>query len=234
MNRTRPGLRPKTLALVAVVVLAATVPVTASIASSAQAAPTVANIARTAAAPQQAANKKTKKTKKPKKSKKSVPPTTSKTQAVVASQFALIFAPRESYSFRTDPGLEATAASALAALNKQTGNAFVGFAARIMTRSDSNADLAFVNGFIANQSQVNATFLQGVVDSASSSWTSRENLKVANRGIAVLGIDEQSRVSAVFAVDAFLFIVYGKDRDSVLAAVRIVGTNLGVVVTAAT
>ncbi len=171
-----------------------------------------------------------KKTKKP---KKSIPPTTSKTQAVVANQFAVIFTGRENYTFRTDPGLEATAASALSDLNKKTGNAFVGFAARIMTRSDTTGDLAFVNGFIANQSQVNATFLQGVVDSAAGSWTNRETLKVANRGIAVIGVDEQSRVSAALAVDAFMFIVYGKDRDSVLAAVRIVGANLGVAVTAA-
>ncbi len=159
-----------------------------------------------------------------------------RTQAVVNQQLAIIFTPRESIVFQTDVQLERAGAAALVDLNKQTGNSFVGFSTRSMTKTDvaPNRITGFVSAFIGNQSRVNAGTLQGLVDDITVGWAQRSPLQVTPRGIGITGIDENGDYSAALAVDAFMFLISAEDPASALQGARIIGLNLGVTVASAT
>ncbi len=135
--------------------------------------------------------------------------------------------------FRTDAQLELDGSALLARINRQTGNAFVGYAGRVMSRKDTNQDVGFANGFIGNQSRVTTASLQGLVDGVTSSWQSRQSVPVANRGIALLGVD-QGDFAAALAVDSFMILVYANSSDNALNAIKIIGANLGVTVAGGT
>lgn len=159
-----------------------------------------------------------------------------RTQAIVNQQLAVIFTPRENIVFQTDAQLERSGAASLVSLNKLTGNSFVGFAGRVMTKTDEapNRGVGFVSAFIGNQSRVNAGTLQGLVDDITIEWAQRSTLQVTPRGIGVTGIDENGDYSAALAVDAFMFLIAAETPAAAVQGARIIGFNLGVTVGSAT
>jgi hypothetical protein len=144
-----------------------------------------------------------------------------------------LYTGRDNLIFPVNPQAAVDGPASLRRLNRTTGNAFVAYDGRLIVRADANQSVGAVDGYIANQSRVTASFAQNVADEVSVEWSSRQGIGVT-RGAVFTGVTSSGNFGAVLGADSFIFIAFSADGATALNAIRAIGANLGVAVAGAT